>query len=95
MQSEGILNRFDETHLYCLHLCFYPLLQEAVKTFKENWDVHKHRGLRHKRPVWVFEEGLRRLSTFARARGAYFTELHQVIFFKTISVQIVGGRNHW
>jgi len=61
MEERGLLDPFNETHLYALHMVFKPLLQEATSRFRQNWNMHKHSSLHHKSPQWAFEEGLRRI----------------------------------
>ena len=79
MEATGILDAKSDTDLYCLHLVFMPLLSASVEEFQRSWNAHKHRGLKHKRPEWVFNEGLSRLSRIAKALGHHYTELEQVI----------------
>lgn len=78
MESQGILDGKCDTDLYCLHLCFKRLLVKSINIFRHSWNLHKHRGLRHKSPSWVFEQGLLLLHILAIKKGLQLTELEQV-----------------
>lgn len=73
-----MLDHKSEEDIYCLHLCFMPLLRKALRIFRRSWGFHKHRSLKHKCPDFVFERGLHDLRMFAIRKKLSFTELCQV-----------------
>lgn len=78
LEEHGLLNHKDDLDLYCLHLCFGPLLEKSVSRFQRMWNGHKHRGLRNKTPAWVFFQSLMHLKAHANKHKLYYKELDQV-----------------
>ena len=40
---ENMLNRIDPIHLECIRLCFLPMVQCHLDTFKDTWNHHRMR----------------------------------------------------
>ena len=51
MVDENILDTTDELHLQCVLLCFLPLIQRHLDTFKNYWNVHTIRSQRNTETV--------------------------------------------
>lgn len=79
MELAGILDHKSDVDLFCLHLCFMPLLEKSADFTRRSWNLHKHRSLKHKSLNRVFEQGILHLKTYARQHNKYFTELDQAI----------------
>ena len=56
-----------------------PLLKRSLAFFVRSWNIHKAKGLKHKTPEYVFNEGLNQLRYYAMKHGHRYTELKQVI----------------
>ncbi len=79
----------SEVGIYCLHLVFKPLIKKSVKTFRNSWDLHKHRSLKHKCPKWVWEQGLMQLALYAERNQLNFTELRQVSQLISLTINLI------
>ncbi|EFX81289.1 hypothetical protein DAPPUDRAFT_317761 [Daphnia pulex] len=66
-------------------------LRKYVKTFRNSWDLHKYRSLKHKCPKWVWEQGLMQLALYAERNQLNFTELRQKMDLEKIQVDDDAG----
>lgn len=51
MVEEHVLNTSDKLHLQCVLLCFLPLIQKHLNTFKNYWNTHTIRSQRSNETV--------------------------------------------
>ena len=58
MESCGILNRYSEVDLFCLHIVFLPRLNYALSQFVQQWNNHSLRTCGGSTPRMLFFTGL-------------------------------------
>ena len=83
MEDEGLLVPDNELDIYCLHICFFHLIQQDLDTFREAWNLHKIRTANNMSPQQLFIAGLDNLARYAAEKGMIFTEPIQVSLVTT------------
>ncbi|KAL7389654.1 hypothetical protein ABVT39_007821 [Epinephelus coioides] len=54
LEREGLLNPDSEVHLYALHWCFLPHIQEHLQTFRHGWNCHRLRTEGNQSPLQLW-----------------------------------------
>lgn len=62
MERCGSLDPNDDSHLWCLHLVFLPLVNRHLSSWQEAWVQHPLRSERNKTPMQLWIEGLHAIS---------------------------------
>lgn len=80
MERDRILDRYNELHLYALHLVFIPVIQLYLDEFATTWNMHGIRTVKGAlSPERMFIRGLTALERVGRKHNYEFTELKQVL----------------
>ena len=62
MERCGLLDPNNETHLWCLHLLFIPILNNHLTSWKDAWIQHPLRSEKNKTPMQLWIQGLNSIS---------------------------------
>jgi hypothetical protein len=63
MEEEGILDRENDTHIWCLHYVFLPISNEHIRNWRDAWILHPIRTERNKTPFQLWVIGLEHART--------------------------------
>ena len=70
MERLGVLDPSNESHLWCLHLVFIPLVNKHLTLWKNGWIQHPLQTEKNKTPMQLWVQGLNAIfggaSTIAR-----------------------------
>lgn len=58
MEHQGILNPDDESHIWCLHYVYLPVINRHLKTWRDTWINHPIRTERNRTPLQLWVTGL-------------------------------------
>lgn len=58
MEEQGLLNKDDETHIWCLHYVFLPIINQHIKNWWDAWIHHPLRTERNRTPLQLWVIGL-------------------------------------
>lgn len=61
MEKCEILDPLNQLHLFSLHYCFIPKINEALVKFQEGWNMHPMSGCHGKSPTQMYITGLNTL----------------------------------
>ena len=82
MEEAGILCPDDDIDMYCLHVCFFHIIQQDLDSFRYGWNQHRIRTANNMTPTKLFIAGLHNLASYSKQTRKTYTELIQVMMFK-------------
>lgn len=78
MESCGLLDPVDETHLFALHYVFLPRINKALSEFKMQYIHHPMRTVGYLSPFQVFHEGVLHFSSHTGSRSILNDEVPEM-----------------
>ena len=63
LEENGILSREDDTHIWCLHYVFLPIINEHLCNWRDAWIHHPIRTESNKTPFQLWVTGLEHAKT--------------------------------
>ncbi len=75
MEEEGILDRDNDTHIWCLHYVFLPVINQHIRNWRDAWIHHPIRTEKNKTPFQLWVIGLEHARTM---EANWITETLQV-----------------
>ena len=58
MEEEGILDIYNESHLFALHYVYIPRINKALNAFISGWNHHSLSSCHQKTPMQLYTEGM-------------------------------------
>jgi hypothetical protein len=80
MEEQGFLNRDDETHIWCLHYIFLPIINQHIKNWRDAWIHHPIRTEKNRTPFQLWVTGLQMAR---RAQAHNIVEPIEVLYTPT------------
>jgi len=79
LEVAGYLNVDNDDHLFCLHLVYKKVINDALWRFARSWNNHKIRTAGHKTPVQLFIMGMQEIANEdGTIANEYFEILNEV-----------------
>ena len=82
MEEQGFLNRDDETHIWCLHYIFLPIINQHIKNWRDAWIHHPIRTEKNRTPFQLWVTGLQ---LARRVQAHNIVEPIEVLYTPTVT----------
>ena len=91
MEGLGLLDPNNDTHLWCLHSIFLPLINNHLTSWKDAWIRHPLSSEKNKTPLQLWIQGLNAISmtNSTVAREVFQVGVNNLLCFPTMHVNYV------